>query len=139
MKVYFSPSNLWFIPEQFKEDGTYSDETWPDDAARLSDEDAKAYWKQTPPSGKMLGEINGKPVWVDIPAPTQEELTARAVKQKSSLISEAAIVIAPLADALAGGYIDDEDKPKLTEWQKYRYALTKVDPAKPVWPEKPSA
>ncbi|MFT2716469.1 tail fiber assembly protein, partial [Enterobacter sp. 01-M-05-SI-ECC] len=29
------------------------------------------------------------------------------------------------------------DKPKLAAWQKYRYALTKVDPAKPVWPEMP--
>ncbi|MFK8926525.1 tail fiber assembly protein [Enterobacter sp. 04-C-01-SI_S15] len=33
--------------------------------------------------------------------------------------------------------MDDADKPKLAAWQKYRYALTKVDPAKPVWPEMP--
>ncbi|WP_368318742.1 tail fiber assembly protein [Escherichia coli] len=34
--------------------------------------------------------------------------------------------------------MDDADKPKLVAWQKYRYDLTKVDPAKPIWPAKPA-
>ncbi|MDM3169406.1 tail fiber assembly protein [Citrobacter freundii] len=59
-------------------------------------------------------------------------------KNLTLLIAEASQIIAPLKDASDGGYIDDADKPKLTAWQKYRYALTKVDPAKPVWPEKPA-
>ncbi|MGS3391041.1 tail fiber assembly protein [Citrobacter portucalensis] len=33
--------------------------------------------------------------------------------------------------------MDDTDRPRLTAWQKYRYELTKIDPAKPEWPEKP--
>ncbi|CNI78844.1 tail assembly chaperone gp38 [Yersinia pekkanenii] len=32
-----------------------------------------------------------------------------------------------MRDAKDGGYIDDEDIPRLTAWQKYRYTLTKVD------------
>ncbi|MDM2887735.1 tail fiber assembly protein [Citrobacter sp. Cpo045] len=63
--------------------------------------------------------------------------TASNEAKKTALIYEAAQFIAPLADAKEGGYIDDADIPALTAWQKYRYALTKVDPSKPVWPGKP--
>lgn len=61
------------------------------------------------------------------------------IRQKGALIFEATNFIAPLIDARDGGYIDDADIPVLSAWQKYRYALTKVDPSKPVWPESPSS
>lgn len=93
-------------------------------------------------SASRIGKVRiaGKdkmPAWADIPPPTQQELIITATAKVQSLISEANGVIAPLKDALDGGYIDDADKPKLIAWQKYRYALTKVDPANPVWPVKP--
>lgn len=76
--------------------------------------------------------------WVtDKEAESAAELIAFNNK-KSALIAEASAMIAPLLDAKEGGYIDDADLPVLTDLQKYRYALTKVDPAKPVWPEKPA-
>ena len=52
---------------------------------------------------------------------------AEAEQQKSALLAEATAIIAPLSDAQAGGYIDDADVPRLAEWQRYRYKLTKVD------------
>lgn len=52
---------------------------------------------------------------------------AEAEQQKTALLAEATVFIAPLADAAAGGYIDDADKPKLAARQRYRYELTKVD------------
>lgn len=52
---------------------------------------------------------------------------AAAAKQKTTLLAEASAFIAPLADAAAGGYIDDADKPTLAAWQRYRYELTKID------------
>lgn len=61
-----------------------------------------------------------------------------AAEKKLYLLRLASETIAPLKDALDGGYIDDADIPVLTAWQKYRYALTKVDPTKPVWPEPPT-
>lgn len=85
---------------------------------------------------RAAGE-DGLPVWADIPPRTAEELEADAESKKSSLISHATQVIAPLKDAMDGGYIEDEDKPKLTSWQKYRYALTRVDTSNPEWPESP--
>ncbi|HCH0659898.1 TPA: tail fiber assembly protein [Enterobacter asburiae] len=50
-----------------------------------------------------------------------------AEQMKAVLLAEATAIIAPLADAQAGGYIDDADMPRLAEWQRYRYKLTKVD------------
>lgn len=52
---------------------------------------------------------------------------AKAEQQKTALLVEATAIIAPLADAQAGDYIDDADVPRLAEWQRYRYKLTKVD------------
>ncbi|HHA2300755.1 TPA: tail fiber assembly protein [Enterobacter asburiae] len=52
---------------------------------------------------------------------------AKAEQQKTALLAEASAIIAPLVDAQAGGYIDDKDILRLTEWQRYRYKLTKVD------------
>ena len=71
------------------------------------------------------------------PAPTTEQLVKIAEEKKVALIAEATQIIDPLKYALDGDYIDEADKPRLVAWQKYRYALTKVDPAKPVWPDKP--
>lgn len=71
---------------------------------------------------------------------TAEQAAASVLEnthQKAALIFEATNFIAPLIDARDGGYIDDADIPVLSAWQKYRYALTKVDPSKPVWPERP--
>lgn len=62
---------------------------------------------------------------------------AAAILRLTALRKEADSVIAPLKDASEGGYIDETDKPTLTEWQKYRYSLTKVDPENPIYPDKP--
>ena len=112
---------------------------WPEEKGVDIDEVIfREYFYDTPPEGKYrcVGE-DGLPAWADIPPPTVEELTAAATRKIATLRAEADSIIAPLKDALDGGYIDDSDKLKLTEWQKYRYALTKVDPTKPVWPTKP--
>ncbi|HHA1787178.1 TPA: tail fiber assembly protein [Enterobacter ludwigii] len=57
--------------------------------------------------------------------------------QRLALMAEATAMIIPLQDAKDGGYIDDEDIPVLAAWQKYRYALTKVDLSIPAWPQRP--
>lgn len=71
------------------------------------------------------------------PPLTQEQTAQQVEAERKQLISDAAFVINPLRDALDGGYITEDDKPRLTVWQRYRYDLTKVDSAKPVWPPKP--
>jgi hypothetical protein len=81
--------------------------------------------------------IDGK--WVTDASEQNESITVSNTQQKAALIFEASSYIAPLVDARDGGYIDEADVPVLAAWQKYRYALTKVDPAKPVWPARPES
>jgi hypothetical protein len=81
--------------------------------------------------------IDGK--WITDASEQSESITLNNIQQKAALILEASNYIAPLIDARDGGYIEDSDVPVLAAWQKYRYALTKVDPAKPVWPERPAS
>lgn len=111
--------------------------TWQDDIVEVEDSIAVEFM-QSPPEGKMrIAASDGMPDWADIPPPTTEELIASAIEKKRVLIAEASAIIAPLVDAKAGGYIDEEDIPRLALWQKYRYALTKVATEKPNWPEVP--
>lgn len=135
-KYIWSPSSAGFYPlterHKFQSLGI-----WPDDGIAVSEEEHDALFCSVP-AGKQLGTLDGKPAWLDVPPPTEDELCAAATQKKGWLIAEASAVIAPLLDAKDGSYIDDADLPVLVEWQKYRYALTKVDPSKPVWPAKPA-
>lgn len=69
---------------------------------------------------------NGSQWMTDLKAQHAADV-AEAEQQKTTLLAEATAIIAPLADAQAGGYIDDADVSRLAEWQRYRYKLTKVD------------
>lgn len=131
MKIFYSPSLNGFLLEQTA--AKYDRE----DLIEISQEAYKEFIAGR--TDKLMRPGPAGPVWVDIPAPTDEELAAQAAARKSALLADADRVIAPMKDALDGGYIDDADKPILIAWQKYRYALTKVDPANPAWPEKPAA
>lgn len=132
----YSSSQNVFLMNEWRESYITAG-SWPADAIEVSDEVFNEF--SVPAEGKMrVAGNDGLPAWADIPPPTEDELIASAKAKQQSLINEAASIIAPMKDALDGGYIDDADKPKLTEWQKYRYALTKVDLSKPVWPEKPA-
>lgn len=84
MKAYFIPSVPTFIPEAWKSDGTYTEENWPSDAVLLTEEETSEYWMVSPPDGKKLGVINGKPGWVDIPLPPNSELRKAALATLSS-------------------------------------------------------
>ncbi|WP_128821898.1 hypothetical protein [Yersinia entomophaga] len=83
--VYYSANLNGFIPAAWKDDGTYNKKTWPSDAVLLSDEESNEYWKTTPPDRKTIGSLNGRPVWVDIPPPSPEELIYRAVQKKKGI------------------------------------------------------
>ncbi|CAH6580296.1 tail fiber assembly protein [Citrobacter freundii] len=137
MNYFYSGSTNAFYPEELREVYEMAG-TWPDDAFKVEANIADKFM-QTPPAGKWrIADGDGLPAWGDIPPLTHEQITANAMQQKTMLLAEASAVIGPLKDASDGGYIDDADRPKLIAWQKYRYDLTKVDPAKPVWPQKPT-
>ncbi|EPP4481388.1 tail fiber assembly protein, partial [Salmonella enterica subsp. enterica serovar Montevideo] len=93
----------------------------PDDAVEITSEK----WMellQGQRNGKIISsDASGYPVLTDPLPLTEQQLKDIASGKKIALLAEASSVIAPLRDALDGGYIDDADKPKLIAWQKYRY------------------
>lgn len=76
--------------------------------------------------GTPYDKWNGSQWVTDLKALHAADVMA-AEETKAALLAEATAIIAPLADAQAGGYINDADVTRLTEWQRYRYRLTKVD------------
>ena len=139
--VYFVPSNLGFIPESWKSDGTYSDKEWPSDAVLLTDDEASEFWKQVPPDSMELGcDDNGRPVWVAIPPPSHEQLIAIAETEKKARLDHAMYVTAMWRTELQLGIISDADKSRLTAWIGYHKAVQSVDTQSAPdieWPSEP--
>lgn len=134
-KAYFSPSSLTFIPEPWKEDGTYTEETWPSDAVLLTEEVTNEYWKKNPPIGKKLGTHNNSPYWQDVEPPTEDELNEIAENNRASLLSAADAIMLDWRTELQLGSISDEDRAKLYDWLKYKKDLKSAEPNN--WPPAP--
>lgn len=113
--------------------------TFPDDAI-LVDEDVYEEFSKNPPINKIRTAVDGLPAWGDKPPLTKDEMIIMEERKKTELISEATSVINPMSDAKSGGYIEIGDIKRLDSWQRYRYALTKVDTSLTPdieWPQKP--
>ncbi|EFS5601890.1 TPA: tail fiber assembly protein [Escherichia coli] len=139
--AYFVPSLLSFIPASWKSDGTYSENTWPEDATEVSNEDAEKYWRVTPPAGKILGAKNSKPVWVDIPTPTYDELLAAAERYRQHLLNQADATMLDWRTELMLGEISDANRAKLSAWLAYKNEVKEadvtIDPENVNWPVPP--
>lgn len=131
MNYFYSATTNGFYSKDFH------GENIPDDAVEITYDDWQSLINSQSTTKMIASDDRGYPIIVDRPSPTPEQLITINSEKKTALIAEATVVISPLKDALDGGYIDESDKPLLAAWQKYRYDLTKVDPASPVWPEPP--
>lgn len=140
-QVYFSAKKLTFIPAAWKDDGTYNEETWPDDAVLLSEDEAVSYWKQTPPDGKQLSSVDGRPCWVDIPPPSHGELVQLAENYRQKLLTHADAVMLDWRTELMLGEISDANRAKLSAWLAYKNKVKAVDvttnPEHVNWPVPP--
>ncbi|WP_433691053.1 tail fiber assembly protein [Kosakonia cowanii] len=136
MNYLYSPTtNAFYLAadsERYKQCGTL-----PDDATGVEDEAFILFSKE--PTGKQrVAGTDGLPAWADTPPLTAEQKAAIFSANKNRLLAEASQSIAPMKDALDGGYIDDADKLRLVAWQKYRYDLSKVTQENQDWPTKPA-
>ncbi|EOI7387735.1 tail fiber assembly protein, partial [Yersinia enterocolitica] len=135
----FSPSLITFIPDYMVQDESYPPEI-SNNLVVVTDEELALYWRQTPPVGKTLGVAIGRPVWVDLPPPTHEELVANANAKKSQLKAIADSEISWRQDAVDEGYAEDNEVTELAAWKKYRVLLMRIDAlqtADITWPQLP--
>ncbi|EPN9190319.1 tail fiber assembly protein [Enterobacter roggenkampii] len=140
-RAYFSPSKLIFIPEEWKTDGTYNDTTWPPDAMLLSQEESNCFWRNDPPEGKQLGEVGGRPSWVNTPKPTAEQYIEEAeVKKKGLLLLATNKIIVWQTKLLMGRTLTNIEKSQLDKWMDFIDGLSAIDVTKSPnidWPESP--
>ncbi|EDC6459264.1 tail fiber assembly protein [Salmonella enterica subsp. enterica] len=130
--VQFSPSALAFYPKNMIDDGSYSD--LPADLIELTGDELSLYWKQTPPPGKNLGVISGRPAWVDLPPPTHDELIAAVESERQRLLSHADTVTADWRVELVLGDISEEDKVSLSAWMAYKREVKTVKAGEAIVP-----
>ncbi|UNY40201.1 hypothetical protein KLEP174_gp29 [Pseudomonas phage vB_PcuM_ KLEP17-4] len=119
--VYFSPSSISFIPAAWLADGTYNDLSWPKDAVLLTDDQRNAFWKKSPPPGKVLGAVDGLPAWVNAPMPSVSDVieTMRAAIQEHLDRSAVAYGYDDIKTAVT--YADEPSVPKFqSEGQAFR-------------------
>lgn len=131
-----------FIPAAWRDDGTYNDETWPQDAVLLTDDEATSFWKQNPPDGKTLGSIDGRPAWVDVPPMTHEQLVQIADNERVMRIAVANDFIngKQWPSKLMLGRLSVADKFRFNAWLDYTDELQAVDTSKAPdieWPVAP--
>ncbi len=68
---------------------------------------------------------------------TKQELQQQAELQKAALLSEAESVIQPLERAVRLNMATNEERARLESWERYSVLVSRVDTAKPEWPQKP--
>jgi len=119
--LYFNKSTLGFYNDVF-----YTDKL-PVDSVKITEE----IW-QSMLQGQSLGKIisadeSGHPVLKDPPLPTQESVIFQTTIKKSNLISEAAIAMMPLQDAVDLGVATGDELAKLKLWKEYRVAINRLN------------
>lgn len=139
-EYYFSASANAFFPSVMKDDYIAAG-SFPEDAILVNEHVYNEFAADDPPEGKMRGaNKKGKPVWLDIPLPTPEQLIEQSELYKRMLIAEANQQTQLWQTQLALGIITDEDRIILTKWMLYVQKVQAVDTsAAPdiIWPEKP--
>lgn len=104
MSVYFSSSKLCFIPGSWKDDGTYTNETWPSDAILLTQDECDAYWKAQQPEGMRLGASpEGRPIWVNVQEPDITFARALSKLNEAYSVERLTLCSAWLVAAVADG------------------------------------
>lgn len=128
---FYSPGNNGFYILGF------NDSEMPSDVVEIG-QDVFNKYSESPPSGKCrVAGDDGLPLWIDIPAPTQEEIIAANEDKRAALRAIADSEIAWRQDSVDAGISTEEETAALAEWKKYRVLLMRVDTAAPDWPTPP--
>ena len=143
MSFYYTAAFNSFISEKYKTDGTYTDESWPADAVLCTDDEVAMYRCATPPAGKKLGSVAGRPVWVDVPPLTRAELFAIAENERQRLIVNADAMMLDWRTELMLGEISAANRAELSAWLAYKNKVKSIPAEEAItaefsWPDQPA-
>ncbi|EPI9148582.1 tail fiber assembly protein [Salmonella enterica subsp. enterica] len=120
--VYSAKSNAFYFSgcqSDYEKNGT-----WPDDAIEVDNSVYEEFAANEPPTGKMrAGGDDGLPIWVDIPEPTQEQITESNLKVRNKLMRACTDAAFPLQSALTRGIATQEQQAILTAIEDYSIKL----------------
>ncbi|EHH5781152.1 tail fiber assembly protein [Salmonella enterica] len=119
---YSSKTNSFYFigfREDYQKNGS-----WPDDAIEVDDSVYVEFSANAAPAGKTrAGGSNGLPVWVDIPAPTQEQIIENNLRVRNKLMRACTDAAFPLQSALTRGVATQEQQSILTAIEDYSIKL----------------
>ncbi|ENT9724402.1 tail fiber assembly protein [Escherichia coli] len=123
----FSPSTLGFYPIEMKAE-YLNKGSLPSDVIEVSDSVRNEY-NFAPPEGKQLSSSQNMPVWIDIPAPTHDELIAEAEREKKQRIDAANDFMnsKQWPGKAAIGRLNGDELAQYNLWLDYLDALETVD------------
>lgn len=115
MKIYFSPLQLAFYPEDFRDDYDRAG-AWPADAFLVPYTSFTKFALTPAPKNKKLGCKSGLPEWVDIELTVSDlELAERFWRNSELVRADVELSKAQDSDPKAVGSV--------TQWRDYRKAL----------------
>ncbi|EKS6641291.1 tail fiber assembly protein [Enterobacter asburiae] len=141
MKKYFSNKESSFYVQETVEFYAEGEIPIPDDLFEITDDEYRTF--AVSPDRKIPHFNTDKKCmeWIDLPAPTQQELITNAGFMKASKMSQADETIKPLQDAVDTGMSTDEESKRLLAWKRYRVLLNRVETSSAPnieWPECPT-
>lgn len=137
MKLFYSSSA----------DGFYCDLVHggeiPEDAVEISSDEHSSAIEWQSAGGVIAGvSADGVMILEESPPATGEQLAGIAINERRALLSEAALRIAPLQDAVDLEDATDVERSSLLAWKRYRVELNRIEhqsgyPHTIDWPDKP--
>lgn len=136
----WSPKTSGFYPVAEKERLVATGQ-WPDDGVDVTDAEYNSLFPV--PQGKYIDTVDGRPGWVGMPPPTQEEIVAQAVKEKQNRIDAANDYMngKQWPGKAAIGRLTGDELSQYNLWLDYLDALEAVDTSTAPdieWPGKPA-
>lgn len=113
----------------------------PEDAIEVTPDKYNELMRGQAEGKQITSDKDGNPVLTDPPALSKAQQVALAENQKSSLMTEAALAVSPLQDAVDLGDSNPAEEALLKSWKQYRVILNRLDLSKAPdisWPVKPS-
>ncbi|MGJ7611164.1 MULTISPECIES: tail fiber assembly protein [unclassified Variovorax] len=126
----------------FYDDEIHEPDQIPADAVEIADDEYNALLDGQSAGKRIQAGPDGRPVLLNPPAPTTEQLAAKARADRDVLLSVATLRMDPLKDAVELDVATSAEVAALKAWREYRVALSRVElqtgfPVSVDWPKAP--